>query len=373
MGADGCDTAVARCLVRARLLMLAAAVVCSLVCCCGKNAHRAGVFLLGGDISMVAKFEELGATYRDNGREAGVMRIMLDHGCNCFRVRLFVNPPMIDAVIQDLSYVAAVGKRIKSAGAIFLLDIHYSDTWADPGHQAKPVEWEGLDFAALENRVELYTAHVIATLKEAGCLPDIIQVGNEITPGFLWPDGKLDAQEGGWRRFAALLKAGIRGAREPLDPNNTLRVMVHIDRGGDAAATGWFLRRLREENVEYDLLGLSYYPWWHGSMGDLRDNLHRTAEAFGKDIMIVETAYPWRPSIEASGMYWEQTPGGQKQFLRQLIQVVRATPDGHGRGVLWWYPEAIPVRGLNVWKGGAAALFDTTGSALPALDAFSGE
>jgi arabinogalactan endo-1,4-beta-galactosidase len=336
------------------------------------DTPKAGL-LYGGDISMLPRLEELGAVYRDNGKPQDAIAIMISHGCNCFRLRLFVNPSMNDEVVQDLGYTVKLAQRIKRAGAAFLLDIHYSDTWADPGHQSKPAAWRDLDFPDLEARVESYTAGVIETLKQAGCLPDIVQVGNEVTAGFLWPDGSITAGEGGWDRFTRLLKAAIRGARQPLCAEDAMSVMVHVDTGGSAARTVWFFRSIEKRGVDYDMIGLSYYPWWHGSLSDLKDNLGRTAEAFGKDIVVVETAYPWREDTERKNMSWPQTPEGQRQFLEDVIQAVRSTPQGLGKGVLWWYPEAVPVEGLRVWKGGRAALFDAQGEALPALRAFQAE
>jgi len=327
-------------------------------------------FLCGGDVSMLPRLEELGAVYRDRGGPADAMRIMTEHGCNCLRLRLFVNPNMQGDVIQDLPYVVKLAQRVKKTGAVLLLDIHYSDTWADPGRQNKPAEWERLAFPQLRARVESYTAEVITELKRAGCLPDIVQVGNEITSGFLWPEGRIDASEGGWKRFAALLKAAVHGVKRPLDRDDKVRIMLHIDSGGSSARTAWFFQNIRKFGVRYDLIGLSYYPWWHGGIADLRYNLRKTAAEFGKDIVVVETAYPWRTDAAGPAMAWPQTPEGQKQFLEGVLRAVRTTPNGLGKGVLWWYPESVPVRGLRVWKDGNAALFDAEGKTLPALDAF---
>lgn len=333
-------------------------------------ADKKSDFLTGGDISALPKFEALGTVYRDNGRTGDVIRIMRDRGCTCFRVRLFVNPNLKDVVIQDLPFVARLGQRIKAADAAFLLDLHYSDTWADPEKQFKPAAWANLNFTALEKQVESYTSAVMKTLKEARCLPDIVQVGNEITPGFLWPDGKLNAPEGGWEKFTTLLKAGIRGVKKPLGTEDHVKIMIHIDRGGDAAATRWFFDNLAKRQVSYDMIGLSYYPFWHGSLDQLRENLTRTALRFDKEIVVVETAYPWRPHDETRNMNWPMTPQGQEQFLRELVASVRATPNSRGKGVIWWYPESIRIPGLHAWKGGDVALFDAEGAALPALSAF---
>jgi len=322
---------------------------------------------------MLQRIEEQGGAFRDAGRNGDLLEILKRRGCNCFRLRLFVNPNGKDGVVNDLPYTRAMARRIKAAGAAFMLDVHYSDTWADPAHQTKPAAWRDLDFDALEKKVADYTAEVIADLARSGTPPDIVQIGNEITPGMLWPDGRLQGDNPEqWQRFARLVKAGIRGARSATPGNHRLRIMIHIDRGGDWQTTKWYFDRLNRHDVAYDIIGLSYYPWWHGPMQNLRENLRRTAEQYGKDIVVVETAYPWRGAegwSKKKNMDWPISPQGQAEFLSDLIEATRSTPGGHGLGVLYWYPEAIPVKGLNVWNGGSTALFDENGNTLPAVDA----
>jgi len=215
-------------------------------------------FLLGGDISMLPRLEAAGAVYLEHGKPADALRVLQDRGANAFRVRLFVDPAKgDDGAIQDLPYALALARRIEAAGAAFVLDLHYSDTWADPGRQTKPAAWATLDFAALEARVEGWTAQTVAAFAAAGCAPDIIQVGNEITAGFLWPDGRLGPGKEGWDRFAALLKAGVRGARAQ---GGDARILLHVDAGGDAERTAWLFRHVQAHAVPYVRIGLSYYP-----------------------------------------------------------------------------------------------------------------
>jgi arabinogalactan endo-1,4-beta-galactosidase len=335
-------------------------------------------FILGGDVSMLTDLEKAGAVYRDQGKSKDPIRILRDHGFNLFRLRLFVNPRKDYATCwgatQDLETVRTLAKRIRPTGAKWLLDIHYSDTWADPGHQTKPAAWKDLDLPALEKRVEDYTAGVVAALKKDGLLPDWIQIGNEITPGFLWPEGKVAGQkdkEAAWSRFARLLKAGLRGARWPLAPRDAVKLMIHIDRGGSAQAIRWFFDALAKQEVtDFDLIGLSFYPWWHGTLDDLKNAL-RAASTYGRDVVVVETAYPHcggKHWTKKENMAWPVTPEGQKRFLADVIRAVRETPGGRGRGVVYWYPESIPVKGLKVWNGGTTALFDENGGILPGLD-----
>jgi arabinogalactan endo-1,4-beta-galactosidase len=323
----------------------------------------------GADVSMVPRFEELAGQYEVGGQTNDPIQIMMDYGMNTFRVRLFVNPDGSDtAVIQDLAYVTSFGQRIKNAGAKFLLDIHYSDTWADPGNQYKPAAWVGLSFNELEAQVEAYSSNVIATLKAAGCLPDMVQTGNEIKPGFIWPDGGPYQPDGSWSKFTTLLKAAVRGVKQPLEPGDDMKVMIHYGSGGDTGGVRSYYDQLAAYGVEYDIIGLSYYPWWHGPLSDLESTLSDAAIRFGKEIVVTEVAYPWRSTYGA--MEWPQTPEGQKQFIEDVVQAVRATPNGLGKGVLWWYPEAVDDVPIHVWMGGANGLFGIDWNALPALEEF---
>ncbi|MCS7120571.1 MAG: glycosyl hydrolase 53 family protein [Nitrososphaerota archaeon] len=336
-------------------------------------------FLLGGDISSLAEIEKRGGIFRDDGRPDDAVKIMTKYGANCFRLRLFVDPPRVDVVVNDLPYTVALAKRIKAAGAKLVLDFHYSDTWADPGKQLKPEAWKDLDFDSLVERVYNYTRECIEYFRNEGVLPDIVQPGNEITSGMLWPDGKLydlGDTEQQWRRFTLLLKAAIQGIRDG-SGGEEIKILIHIDRGGDWAGTRFFFENIERYNVTYDIIGLSYYPWWHGPISALRETLTNAARRFGKDIFIVETAYPYRyvdfSKVEyANPAYlgWQMSPEGQRKFLADLIFSVLQTPNDLGAGVLWWYPESIPVSGLDVWFGGSNALFDDKGNVLPAMQLF---
>jgi len=215
---------------------------------------------------------------------------------------------------------------VRAAGAGLLLDVHYSDTWADPSHQVTPAAWASLDLAALEAQVETYTAGVITAFRQAGALPDIVQVGNEVDDGMLWPLGRLSGTDadtaGRWDRFTRLLKAGIRGVRGALGPGDDVRIMLHYSGGGSPGGTQWFFDRVNARGVAYDVIGLSYYPFWHGTTADLAGNLQATAVRYGRDVMVVETAYPWRASgwedmaPDNAALMWPVTPAGQAQFLR---------------------------------------------------------
>lgn len=336
-------------------------------------------FLVGGDISALSKIEEMGGSFFDEGKTSDAILIMRKYGANCFRLRLFVNPPYTDVMVNDLPYTIELAKRIKKSGAKLLLDFHYSDTWADPGKQFKPEAWRNLEFEELVEKVYRYTYDCIRTMKDESVLPDIVQPGNEVTNGMLWPDGKLYGvgdPEQQWGKFTRLLKAAIQGSKDGAGEDE-IKILIHIDRGGDWAGTKFFFENLEKHNVSYDIIGLSYYPWWHGSMDALRETLNNAATYFDKDILVVETAYPHR-SIDFSQveyanpeyMEWPMSPEGQRSFLAELVLSVLKTPNDRGSGVLWWYPESIPVSGLNAWFGGANALFDEVGNVLPAMKVF---
>lgn len=338
--------------------------------------------LAGADISALERIEQAGGVFRDGGQAGDAITILRAHGANIFRLRLFVNPNQQDVEVNDLAYTLRLARRIKLSGAQLLLDLHYSDTWADPGHQATPAAWASLDFTNLEKRVESWSGDVIAQLKQSGATPDIVQIGNEIDGGMLWPLGQVSGAGNDtpaqWDQFTRLIKAGIRGVRGALGTGDSLRIMLHYSQGGSFAGARWFMDHVEAYGVPYDLVGLSYYPWWHGSIAELQATLQGTALRYGRDVMVVETSYPWRAggwegiATNSAAMTWPVSPAGQAQFLDAVLGVVAAVPGGHGAGVIWWYPEAIPVPGIFIWGGGSLALFDGGGNTLAAASAFGG-
>lgn len=253
--------------------------------------------IMGADISSLGPVEAAGATFQDRGQVGDAIAIFRANGHNTFRLRLFVDPSQTGVEVNDLDYTIALANRIKASGAKFLLDLHYSDTWADPGHQTQPAAWAQLAFDSLEHRVESYTSEVVGALRVAGAAPDIVQVGNEIDGGMLWPLGQVggssDTPEQ-WDRLTRLLKAGIRGVKAGLSPGDPVRIMLHYSQGGSASGTAWFFDHIEAYGVPYDLIGLSYYPWWHGSIAGLEANLETTALRYDRDILLTELSYPWR-------------------------------------------------------------------------------
>ena len=315
-------------------------------------------YAIGADLSFLRQAEARGVRFKDGGEEKPGLQIFRDHGYNWIRLRLFHTPTQLP---NNLDYTLAEARAARALGYKFLLDFHYSDTWADPGKQFIPKAWEGMSHAELVAAVFAYTRDTIARFREAGVLPDMVQIGNEITNGMLWPDGRLPDH---WDQFAELVRAGVRGVEAGSAPAARPRIMIHIDQGGSRAKTRAFFDRFNAYGIPYDVIGQSYYPWWQGSLLDLRDNLAFMADTYGKDIILVEVAYNWKPAEYRShpGPFPE-TPAGQHDFLDEVNRLVLATPHGRGAGMFWWEPAVFGP--LN-----RRGMFDDAGNALPVLAVF---
>ncbi|HTY85569.1 MAG TPA: glycosyl hydrolase 53 family protein [Silvibacterium sp.] len=323
----------------------------------GKNAYGQE-YAIGADVSFLRQAEQNGAVFKENGTAKPVLEILKDHGYNWIRLRLFHSPADLP---NNLTYTIAEAKDAKKLGFRFLLDFHYADDWADPGKQPIPKAWVGESHAQLVQSVFEYTRDTIAAFRDAGVPPDMVQIGNEITNGMLWPDGRLPEN---WDHFAELVSAGIRGVDAGRGQGRRPTIMIHIERSCDVEATKNFFDRLNSYGVSYDVIGQSYYPWWHGDLNDLRRNLDFMAKTYNKDIIVVEAAYNWRPgNYRNKPAPFPESPEGQRSFLDELDRAVRATPGGHGKGVFWWEPAVqgdLAVRGF----------FDQQGNVLPVITAF---
>jgi arabinogalactan endo-1,4-beta-galactosidase len=315
-------------------------------------------YAIGADVSFLGQAEQQGIVFKDGDKAKPGLQILKDHGYNWIRLRLFHTPTSLP---NNLSYTVALARQAKGLGFKFLLDLHYADDWADPGKQPIPQAWVGKAHPDLVKAVFEYTRDAIAAFRDAGALPDMVQIGNEITNGMLWPDGKLPAH---WDQFAELVYAGINGVDAGRGNGPRPKVMIHIDRGADAKGTKVFLDKLNSYEIPYDVIGQSYYPWWHGSLNDLRKNLQFMAAEYKKDIIVVEAAYNWKPGnyVDRAAPFPE-SPEGQREFLDELNRVVMETPDGRGKGVFWWEPA---VQGPLTIRG----LFDDQHRALPAITVF---
>ena len=320
-------------------------------------------FAFGADLSFLKQAEDHGKIFKDGTNELPGLQIFKNHGYNWIRLRVFVEP-VGNNLPNDLAYTLALAQAAKKLGYKFLLDLHYANSWADPGKQPTPAAWINLSHRQRTEKVFVYTRDTIAAFRGASVLPDMVQVGNEITAGMLWPDGSLPTN---WVNFTDYLRAGIKGVNAGCGKSPPPKIMIHIDQGGSIPKTRYFFDHLNHYRIPYDVIGFSYYPWWHGTLMDLRANLAFTANTYHKDIIIVETAYNWRPARESADRVgpFPETPEGQRDFLAELTRVAFQTPDQRCQGIFWWEP-AVGNRGSLVSR----SFFDENGNSLPVLSVF---
>ncbi len=329
---------------------------------------------VGGDISMLTKYEDAGVVYKDkNGNAVQPLPFFKEQGLNAMRVRLFVDPSQDNdkAVCQDLEYVKALGKRIKDQRMAFMLDFHYSDTWADPGKQWTPNAWKTLSDAELYEKIYEYSKDCLQQLKDAGATPDFIQTGNEISYGMIWGTKAsvgsntvnrcyTNSPEANWTRFFNLLKKAGQACREEC-PN--AKIIIHSERTPKPSVLTDFFDRMKNAEIDYDIIGLSYYPEHHGNLATLETALTSLENKnYGKDIMIVETGYSYAWSIGGEYDYtatYPYTEEGQRQFTADLI----AKLNGHSsvKGLFWWWPEDNGNKGVTSSWWNAALYNHNTG------------
>ncbi|HXG46221.1 MAG TPA: glycosyl hydrolase 53 family protein [Methylomirabilota bacterium] len=331
-------------------------------------------FIAGADMSHLVFFEDRGVVYRESGRGRDALLLLKERGLNCVRLRLFTSDAQQAAAnpynsANNLDYTLPLAVRVKRAGLQLLLDFHYSDSWADPGKQTKPAAWTNLTFAQLEQRMYEYNSNTIAAFQAAGALPDIVQVGNEVIGGVLWPEGRVGGAfetPAQWSQFGRLLKAAIRGIKDAA-AGSSPRIMIHIDRGGDWSGTQWFFDRLQQQQVEFDLIGLSYYPWWHGSLNALRTCLRNAAQRYSRPIVVAETAFPWTNAADIFGI--PATPAGQVEFVIEVAKILKSLPGRRGAGLVWWGTEYQWVPGVALAGFDQRSFFDRSGEILPVASA----
>jgi arabinogalactan endo-1,4-beta-galactosidase len=351
--------------------------------------RAAGQMALGADLSFTPQELAAGAQFTDRSRPGNPVEIMRDNGANWVRMRLWVNPP---AGYSDLASDLALARAVHAAGMKIYLDIMYSDFWADPTQQNIPAAWQGQDLAQLTQTVQSYTQQVISAFAQQGTPVDMVSIGNEIRNGILWPIGEVDwTTNTGWDNLAQLLKAGVAGAEAANPPGHRLLIMMHFDQGGNNQLSQEFYQNLENLGVPFDVIGLSYYPFFHGPISAMRANVDALATEFHKPIVIAETQYAWtlangneQPGDSTGDFVWQPSqlsagypasPGGQLSFLSDELSILAQVPDGLGMGMFYWAPDWIP--GVP-WEPGAGigspnvnlTLFDFQGTALPSIGLF---
>jgi arabinogalactan endo-1,4-beta-galactosidase len=345
---------------------------------CAQGVLRAqNNFIAGADLSLLAYFETNGIVYRDNGQAGDAIQILKNHGINCIRLRLFTSSATQAQAdpydyINNLTYTVPLAVRVKNAGLQFMLDFHYSDTWADPGKQATPAAWTNLTFAQLVPQMRAYNSNAIATFAAAGAMPDYVQIGNEITGGMLWPNGRLtgtwSSTNASWIRLGQLMTNAVQGIQDAAAAAGAPmpKIVVHIDRGGDWNTTRSYFDNLNAQGVPYDIIGESYYPFYHGPYTSLANCVTNAAKRYGKPIFIAETDFPYIYSTNLWGI--PATTNGQVQFVVTLAQIVKGAPNNLGAGVFWWGAE-YQYPGANQAGVGTRSFFGSDANLLPAADA----
>ncbi|GIH15336.1 glycoside hydrolase family 53 protein [Rugosimonospora africana] len=339
----------------------------------------------GADLSTLQRAEDLGARYSNqNGTQGDAMQILKAAGMNYVRLRIWVNPA---SGYNNQAKVVAFARQVKAAGLKLLVDFHYSDTWADPGHQATPAAWRNDNLSQLETAVYNYTYSVCDALRAAGATADMVQVGNEINSGMLWPVGQLTGGTGGWSNLAGLLVSGYNAVKAV---SASTQVMLHIANGGMDSQARWWFDEAVAYHVPFDVIGLSYYSYWSGTFSGLQTTLADLASRYGKPIVIAETAYPFTlgnadsqgNNISSSSQLtsgYPATEAGQRTNFLAVINAIKAVPNGRGLGYFYWEPTWTAVAG-NGWdptnpNSGDGwdnqALFNWSGQALSGITDFA--
>ena len=364
-------------------------------------AKRHMKFVKGMDLSTLLELERCGAKYYDNGEERDLLAIMKSYDVDTIRIRLWNDPwsetgESYGAGENDLKASLEIAKRVTTAGFGVLLNFHYSDFWADPGKQIKPKAWADYGVKELEQAVYDYTLESMQTFLDAGVNITMVQVGNELSNGLLWPEGKVPNYD----NIATFVNAGIRAVRKA---DAAIPVMIHLDNGGNNALYREWFDNFTKRGEDFEIIGLSYYPFWHGSLQMLNDNMNDIAERYGKDLVIAEVSmgytmedyknyeklsdeerkgYATRPAL-VEKIEYPMTKQGQYDFMEDFLNRISHIKGGKGKGFFYWEPAWIPVPGSgwatpaslkymndpgpcgNEWAN--QALFDYDGNALPTL------
>ena len=341
-------------------------------------------FAMGADLSYVNQVQDYGGIFKDSGVSKDPFTILKNHGANIVRVRLWHNPQWLaplngGKLYSDLYDVQRTMQRAKSAGMAVSLDLHYSDTWADPDHQSMPAAWAALSLAILKDSVYNYTLAVLNYFKSKNLTPEMIQVGNETNQGMLWPVGKTSGNN--FSSFCELLKSGIKAVRD-FSVTSAIKPQIILHVAQLQNADYWTANVITAGGVtDFDILGLSHYAKWGtiNAMADIRTTINRLKTTYGKKIMIVETAYPFTTlnadsynNIISSDGYvsgYPINPEGQYQYMKDLTQAVIS---GGGTGIMYWEPGWISSSLHDQWGTGSSwencTFFDFGSNGLPVMD-----
>jgi len=362
---------------------------------------------IGMDLSTLEETERLGGKFYENGKEAALYDILKRHGVTSIRLRLWNDPFDEEGENYggggcDIEAVLREARRAVENGMNWILGFHYSDFWADPGRQLIPKAWQSFTLEQMEKAVYEYTKEILARCKNEALYPGYVQIGNEITNGMLWPVGKVIYDEvtgepTSYANMTRLLKAGSTAARE----SGNVKIIFHLERSCDNVRYRQWFDAVTAANIDYDIIGVSYYPHWHGTMQEVRRNLEDISARYNKDVMVVETAYPFtdkhysgRPGVslvingemtlpDGSPPPYPFSVKGQSNFLRDLVKMVKSIK--RCKGLYYWEPGWLPLEG-STWATVAArkymgeenkaggnewanqCLFDYKGNVLPAIN-----
>ena len=324
-------------------------------------------FIRAADMSYLPLIESEGTVYKNNNISENALTTLKNAGCNTIRVRLWKNPINAHSGFNEVKTFA---QRIKQAGMKVWLTVHYSDTWADPANQEKPAEWASLNFTNLKTEVANYTTQIMTEIN-----PDIIQIGNETNDGMLWPEGKITTNES---QYVQLVQSAVAAVRSK---SSTTKIMLHF---AGTSGSDWFFNKVA--SVDYDYIGLSYYPIWHGKdLNVVKNTINSLSATHNKKVILAETAYPftlgwndWTNNIMGLESQlitaYPATPAGQKSYLLAIKNLVKDTTNGIG--FCYWGSEWVAFRGNESTNGSSwenQALWDFNFNALPVMEAFSKE
>lgn len=351
-------------------------------------------FIKGADVSIMPELERNGTKFYDNGIEQDGLTILKNHGVNWIRVRIWNNPYVVGPEgvgggNTDEAKAIEMAKRAKALGMKVLVDFHYSDFWVDPGQQRKPDAWKNDSGDKLVDDVYAYTAKVMQDFNAQGVTPDMVQVGNELNNGMLWPEAQLtEDNPNGYKFLAKLLNAGLQAVHDN-DKDNKVKTMIHLA-GVDVNLYHTFFDNLIVKNKvnDFDIIGMSFYPFWHGTMDDLKNTMNDVSAKYNKDVIAVETAFGYTledadfeknnfgTNEEKVGGY-KATVQGQATGLRDVMATVASVNDNRGLGIFYWAPDWVINEKVG-WKSNGGGngwdnltLFDTKGNALESMDTFN--